>query len=37
MLALQRVTDDSIYTIARHGESLCAQRLVLKLTLIQQR
>lgn len=37
LLALLRVTDDSIYTIACHGESLCAQRLVLKLTMIQQR
>lgn len=37
LLALQCVTDDSIYTITCHGESLCAQRLVLKPTMIQQR
>lgn len=33
LLALQYVTDDSIYTITCHGES----QLVLKLTMIQQR
>lgn len=37
LLAVLRVTDDSIYTTAWHTESLCAQRLVLKLTMIQQR